>query len=513
MRCPKMSATIFTFAVGGLVLAGSAGVAHAQCQANELAKLTASDAAAYDAYGHCVSISGDVAVVGAWEDIHAGVSSGSAYVYRLNGADWVEEVKLVATDAATNDEFGVSVAVSGDVAVIGAHLDDDGGPDSGSAYVYSFDGTEWIEQAKLTASDATPYDNFGWSVSISGDAVVVGANLNDDAGPNSGSAYVFKRPPGGWVDMTETAKLTAGDATENDEFGRCVAISGDVVAIGAHYDSDDAFQSGSAYVFVKPPSGWESMTAETAKLTASDPSDLDRLGLAVAIDGDVVVAGAWADDDGGSASGSAYVYNQPLDGWADMTETAKLAASDAAAGDHFGWSVSINGDVAMIGAPAHLWDGSGFGSAYAYRFDGTDWIEEAKLTASDGAEDDEFGYSVSISGDAAVIGSRYHTTGGYDNAGATYLYRGLSDCNDNRVLDICDITDGTSPDDNGNGIPDECECPGDLDGDGDTDQADLGILLSDWGCTGGNCPGDLNADGNTDQADLGILLADWGCAP
>ena len=150
----------------------------------EQAKLTASDAAANDLFGHSVSVSGDLAVIGA-------VGPGSAYVYRYDGGSWVQQAKLTASDAAAGGRLGWSVSVSGDLAVIGASDDDDAGSGSGSAYVYRYDGSTWVEQAKLAASDAAEGNWFGVSVSVSGDWAVIGAYQDDDAGSSSGSAYVF----------------------------------------------------------------------------------------------------------------------------------------------------------------------------------------------------------------------------------------------------------------------------------------------------------------------------------
>ncbi len=141
--------------------------------------------------------------------------------------------KLLPDDGAAGDVFGESVSISGDVAVVGARLDDDNGNASGSAYVFRWNGSAWVQQAKLTASDGAAGDFFGFSVSISGDVAVIGAFFDDDNGINSGSAYVFQKPVGGWVDMTQTAKLTASDGAANDIFGHSVSISGEVAVVGA----------------------------------------------------------------------------------------------------------------------------------------------------------------------------------------------------------------------------------------------------------------------------------------
>ncbi len=264
-------------------------------------KLVAGDAAAVDSFGFPVAVSGDTVVVGARFDDDAGLSSGSAYVFVRSGTTWTQQQKLTAGDAAALDFFGSAVAVSGDTAVVGALRDDDAGADTGSAYVFVRSGTTWTQQQKLIASDAAAGDNLGWAVAISGDTFVVGAWFPNDAFPQNGSAYVFVRSGTTWA---EQQKLTASDAVLDpvgDRFGTLLAISGDTVVVGAHGDSDAGLGSGSAYVFVRSGTTW----TERQKLTASDAGARDFFGYAVAIDGDTVVAGARLDDDAGNESGSA----------------------------------------------------------------------------------------------------------------------------------------------------------------------------------------------------------------
>ena len=266
-------------------------------------KLTASDADNYDSFGMSVSISGDYAVVGAYADDDAGGSSGSAYIFVRNGTTWTEQEKLTASDAASRDKFGNSVSISGDYAVVGAYTDDDGGSsNSGSAYIFVRNGTTWSQQQKLTASDAAAGDQFGNSVSISGDYAVVGAYADDDAGGQSGSAYIFVRNGTAW---TEQQKLTASDAASSDQFGRSVSISGDYAVVGAHQNAGAGSRSGSAYIFVRNGTTW----TEQEKLTASDAASGDYFGSSVSISGDYAVVGAYADNDAGSQSGSAYILS------------------------------------------------------------------------------------------------------------------------------------------------------------------------------------------------------------
>jgi len=266
-------------------------------------KLTASDNAALDEFGKSASISGDYAVVGASRDDDNGDRSGSAYVFKRSGTSWAQEAKLLPSDGAENDFFGASVSISGDYAVVGATGDDDNGSASGSAYVFKRTGTSWQQEAKLLPSDGAAGDRFGWSISISGDYAVVGADRDDDNGTNSGSAYVFKRTGTSWA---QEAKLLASDGQGGDFFGFAVSISGDYAVVGAIIDDDNGFESGSAYLFKRTGTSW----AQEAKLLPSDGAAGDLFGFAVSISGDYAVVGAEIDGDNGFHAGSAYVFKR-----------------------------------------------------------------------------------------------------------------------------------------------------------------------------------------------------------
>ena len=206
----------------------------------EMAKLIAEDSASNDFFGFSIALSDDTAVIGALRDDDNGVDSGSVYVFTRFGTNWSQQTKFTATDSGAGDEFGGHVALDGDIAVIGARHDDDKGVDSGSAYVFTRSGTAWSQQAKLTASDGAAGDEFGYSVAISGDTAVIGAPRDDDKSDDSGSAYVFTRSGSTW---SQQAKLEATDGAAGDVFGISVAISGDTVVIGA----DLADEKGSNY--------------------------------------------------------------------------------------------------------------------------------------------------------------------------------------------------------------------------------------------------------------------------
>ncbi len=381
----------------------------------------------YKYFGNAVAIDGDYAVVGS-NGYNA--NQGCAYVLYNDGTKWDTVAFLTASDGELSDKFGYSVGISGDYVVIGANADDDNGTSSGSAYIFEKPAGGWYnttETAKLTPSDGAQADNFGMSVSISGDYVLVGAPFDDDDGSSSGSAYIFEKPASGWTNINETAKLTASDAAEGDRFGFSISISADNIIIGAYENNNNGTATGSAYIFEKPASGWVD-TTETAKLTPSDGSGGDYFGYSVSISGNDVVIGAYGEDDNGSSSGSAYIFEMPVSGWIDINETAKLTASDGAQMDYFGFSVNISGDQLIIGAKFDDDNDISSGAAYIYEKPASGWssiTETAKLTASDGTKSDGLGAAVAISDKYAIVGAIGDDDQGNDG-GAVYLYENPS---------------------------------------------------------------------------------------
>jgi hypothetical protein len=245
------------------------------------AKLTASDEEPVWYFGQSVSIDGDTALIGApYSGFNA---TGSAYVFTRNGTSWTQEAKLLFPDGEMNDWYGWSASIDGDTVIIGAPGDNEN--DTGSAYIFKRDGTSWAQEAKLLASDGAAYDSFGTSVSIDGEYAIIGAEWNDDNGNNSGSAYVFTRNGTSW---TEEAKLLPSDGDDGDKFGRYVSIDGETALIGAAYDDDNGENSGSAYIFTRNGTSW----TEEAKLLASDGEAEDVFGVSVSLDGDTALIGA-----------------------------------------------------------------------------------------------------------------------------------------------------------------------------------------------------------------------------
>ena len=386
------------------VLVGISGEAYAQ-----IAKLTALDGDDEDAFGISVSLSGDRALVGSYQDDDSGASSGSAYIFRLGRTTsvWNQEAKLTATDDDANDRFGASVSLDGTRALIGANGKDDAGSASGAAYIFEYDGAAWVEQAKLTASDAGSDARFGSSVSLGGDRALIGARGDDHAGANSGAAYIFEYDGAAWV---EQAKLTTSDAAPNDRFGHSVSLFEDVAVIGAYLDDDDGAASGSVYVYRFNGSAW----VQEAKLTAADGDGSDRFGYSVSAFGDRILIGAIGDQ---AESGSAYIYRAEGTTW---VEEDKIFASDAATNDNFGVSVSLFDNDALIGAWGNADAGLVTGSAYLFNRD-NGWVQINKLLPDGAAAGDGFGISVSINQQGMLVGAFGDDDEG-EAAGAAYVF-------------------------------------------------------------------------------------------
>ncbi len=325
-------------------------------------------------------------------------------------------VKLVPSDGLSGDQFGVSTAMSGGTLVVGAAAHDTAGTtDQGAAYVFVRSASGWIQQQKLAATDGAGRDGFGSAVATSNDTIVVGAWGDDNF---RGSAYVFVRNNGIWV---EQQKLVASDGAFGDRFGFSLAMSADTIVIGAFADDDDGvapFFRGSAYVFDRTDHGW----IERQKLTPSDGLGGEFFGRSVAIDGDTIVIGAEFDDINATFDdrGSAYVFARIGGTW---WEQQKLTATDGATQDQFGASVAVSGNTIVVGAESgDLGVGANQGSAYVFTRSGNVWTQHQKLTAGDGSPGDKFGFSVAIRGDTIAIGTDADDVGTNVDQGSLYLF-------------------------------------------------------------------------------------------
>ncbi|MCP4349586.1 MAG: hypothetical protein GY795_29245, partial [Desulfobacterales bacterium] len=314
-----------------------------------------------------------------------------------------DEVKLTPDDGSQGDNFGNSVSISGDYAVVGARKADGL---YGSAYIFKRDETGWNQQTELIAGDAADGDQFGESVCISENYAVVGSSKDDNS---SGSAYIFMKDGTSWIRQT---KLTANDGSENDLFGHSVSISGNYIAIGAPNDNDNGSSSGSVYIFMKDETSW----TQQAKLTPGTGAWYQS-GCSVSVSGDYVIVGVSGDNENGYYSGSAYIFKRDGTSW---TQQAKLMPSDGHIMSNFGYSVSMSGDYAIVGT-FNVNDRFG-GFACIFKRDGTDWNEQTKLTVDEGAAYmNVFGSSVSISGDYAVVGNYKGFNRGSDS-GLAYVF-------------------------------------------------------------------------------------------
>lgn len=345
------------------------------------------------------------------------------------GDPWVETQKLRSNTQHKGDNFGVSVAVSGNRAVVGAHFDDDRGRGSGSAFV--FNASTGKQLLKLLGVDENEQDFFGTSVSLSGDFAVIGSPEGSGNGSKTGSAYVFDIYTG-----SQLYKFFSPNGQPNQHFGTSVAISGNHVLVGEPDGKGfDNFSTGAAYVF-------DIVTGkQVLKFFPADESPASDFGNSVALSGNIAVIGTPSDDDNGFLSGSAYVFDISTG-----EQLYKLLPSDGAPNDRFGYSVATNGTLAVIGSPLHeIPDGEQFGAAYI--FDLTTGQQLYRLLASDGIKYDEFGISVAISKNTILVGS-YYGSGAMSSSGSAYEF----DATTGQQLNKLFASDGKAYDLFGNSI-------------------------------------------------------------
>ncbi len=433
-------------------------------------------------FGNAVAISGNTMVVGARHDSTTAVQAGAAFVYVRNGNTWTQQAKLLASDGAAGDKFGYSVAINGDIIAVGAYQDDAPLSNGGSAYVFIRNDTTWFEQPKLTASDGTADDEFGVSVAIAGNNVFVGAHFADlPSNSAAGAVYRFTYTGPGW---TEVQKLVpVGGVILGDHFGESVAVSGGKLAVGAPGTDVPETAAGSVYVFAEGGGGNYLMQE---KLSIPNGTNGDNFGGVVAIEGNTLVGGAREDTPiiGQPAFGAAYVYEFNGAAW---TSQGKLTASDGASADRFGWSVAVSDNVIAVGAREDdTTAGPDAGSAYIFTRSGTTWTEVQKLAPADPFNGDRFGEGVALSFGNLVVGAAEKQLSAPNGQGAAYYF-----------------------------IVYTAPARADFDGDGRTDvsvfrpsdgtwflnRSTAGFTTYTWGIsTDQIVPGDYDADGNADVA-------------
>ena len=371
------------------------------------AELTGSDGAAADVFGRSVALSGDTALVGA---PGGNSSAGAVYVFERSGVTWTQRAELTASDGTINDRFGYSVALSGDTALVGAP---GGDSSAGAAYVFERSGVTWTQRAELTSTDAGYDGRFGYSVALSGDTALVGAPIPTVPQPTIDA--ILSDAHDGTIDGDWTAPAVSATLQylhEDPSFER--PLYGDyygvLVDYVAYYESWNAGgPAGTAYVFERSGAAW----TQQAELTVSAGEDADFFGSSVALSGDTALIGAWGKTDAGQGcAGAAYVFERSGVTW---TQQAALTAAGAVWDHEFGSSVALCGDIALVGAH---YGPSWAGAAYVFERSGVAWTQRAELTASDGTINDRFGYSVALSGDTALVGA----PGGNSAAGAAYVF-------------------------------------------------------------------------------------------
>jgi hypothetical protein len=371
-------------------------------------EITASDGASKDEFGISVAVHGTTAMVGARQaSIGGNEDQGAVYVFNQSGGEWTETQKLTASDGAAFDTFGNSVAFNDTTAFVGAFAATVGANAfQGAAYVFTLSNGSWSQTQKLTSSDGQGFDYFGYSVAFNGTAAFVGADAAT-VGDNSaqGAVYVFSESGGTW---SESQKLLASDGSTGDIFGYSIAVDGATAVIGAY--ANNGYQ-GAVYVFNESGGTW----SETQKLTADDGTANNYFGYSAAVSGATLLVGAWGASPGGNdTQGAAYVFTESTGTW---SQTQKLTADDGAPFDGFGHAVALEGAHALVGADGVA---SARGAVYSFDESGGTWTQSQKLFASDGAHNDEFGSAVTLDGTRALAGAwGWHAGSG---KGAAYFF-------------------------------------------------------------------------------------------
>ena len=389
-----------------------ASVACAQC---DLTLVAPDDLLPGDGFGVASVISPDHALVGAYDAL---LEAGVVYTLRRTDDQYALTGSITAGDVDAYDQFGSDVAVVGDLAVVGAPLDEANGFASGSAYVFRYVGGRWIELAKLLAADGAPYDLYGLHTATDGVHAFVACPEDDETEFGAGSVYVYGEGRDGAWPLLQ--KLQADDAAESDRFGESVDADGATLLVGCSQKQAFGAASGAAYVFVARNGVW----TQQAELFAPDPGPDAEFGLDVGVSGDLAIVGAPKDDLVAPDAGAAYVYRRVRDEW---VFEATLVGDDEAASDGFGSAVDIDGATAIIGSRAGNGPGGPVGAAYVFRRAiGGAWTQVDRLAPSPLLDAAYFGWSVGVSADRAIVGAPFGA-GPQPGTGSAFVV-GLDPC-------------------------------------------------------------------------------------
>ena len=471
----------------------------------------------YDAFGKAVSIDGNRAIVGAeffdpedGEDSFAPITNaGAAFVFEFDGSQWNQTAFLTASDPDPYDYFGSAVAIYGDRVVVGARqAEDESHPlnyNNGAAYVFHFDGTDWVEEARFQG-DGGGDDYVGTAVSIDGETVAVSAPSRDAYGQDSGAIYTYGFDGSQW-NLTQV--IQPNDPWSQTKFGTSCSLN-DGVLISHRGEGNSNVSRAGVYIFRHTPEGW----VQEIKLFASN----EHIRSTAIDEGRAVMSST-------QSGGSVFVYEYDGSTWNQSDQL--LSEADP----QWVGPVDISGEMIVLGNKN--FDSPGFnndGTAFVFEHDGSAWSKTHTLLASDGDDDHKFGHAVSCSNGVVMIGGdvanyalggsayAFHLAGPVDSDGdgiaddvdnCDLPNPDQADCNGNGIGDVCDLADGTSHDLNGNSVPDECECLGDVDSNGEVDVADLLLVIDEFGTTDGG-PADITGDGVVGVEDLLALIDSWG---
>ena len=444
-------------------------------------KVLASDGAEDDRYGKNVALFDEWFAVSANRDDDNGLNSGSVYIYNKITLD---EYKITPSDGSSDDFFGKSISIYGNWLAVGSVYDDENGLKSGSAYIFHYDGTNWIEYTKIVPIDGAPSDRFGYSIDIYDDVLICGAVYDDDGGEDSGAVYIYKLINGIWV---YHQKILSSDSSPGDFFGVSLAIDSDIIAVGSVYDDDMGENSGSVSIFQIENYYWE----ETQKIVPDDGEDFDFFANSLDLNTGKLVVSAFYDDSENINSGSVYIYDMLN---SDFEFSYKIEAEDSSLNDTFGLDVSIYDNWLAIGSLNND-NGLNSGSVYLYELGQNYILRQTKISPEDGNAYDEFSISLALGENELIVGAHFDDDLG-DDSGSVYIYQYLGcehdlACNySNDVIfndnEVCEFPS--------NGYDCNNECYENID--------ECGV------CAGSGSNGDVNYDSEVNISDIIILIED-----
>ncbi len=466
-------------------------------------------------YGFSVARSGGFLAVGAPGTAALGGGAGAVYTYESIGAEWQLRSILFASGIGAGDQSGATIGLSGNTLVVGVRGDDQFGEDAGSARIFEWTGFSWVETETLSDPLGAAMDEFGASVAIDGDVVVVGSPYDHEVGSETGSATVFRRVGGVW---SHEGKLVPSLGSRADTFGNAVAIDADTIVVGAPGANGPVGLDIGAVVVFEYFGSW----VETAHLTAPGAQPGDLLGTAVAVAGNLILAGAPFDSDAGLEAGAVVPFRQDGSTW---LPEGSFFSPIAGPGQYFGAAIDLDGDEALIGEPFASVSGH-FAAGRAHHFLDTGSAFAALDTLEDSLANGSalLGTAVALENGEAFVGAYLDSSGGFGSGTVLRFVTDGDDCDGSGVPDLCEIADGLLTDCDDNGVPDSCQIAAgldqDCDGNGVLDSCDIAagsddcdqnglldsceIALSDCNLNGelDACESDCNANGFPDDCDI-----------